>query len=71
MKSKKPVVRPTFLVKFWCVNLMFNFVLEKVFESSFDIIICQFFSFLIQEKVCSTREQFFGKAVGQVAAISH
>ena len=50
---------------------MFKLVLEKVFESSFDSIISPFFLFLIQEESCFTSEQFFEKAVGQVAAISH
>ena len=61
-KLKKPVVRPTFLVNFWCVNSMFKFVLEKVFEFNFDSIMCPFF-LLIQKEGCSTREQFFEEAV--------
>ena len=42
MKLKKPVVCPTFFVKFWFVKLMFEFVSEKVFEFGFHSIICQY-----------------------------
>ena len=62
MKSKKPVIRPTFLVKFWCVNLMFKFVLEKEFEFSFDSIICPFFVFNSGGRLFHKGTIFFEKA---------
>ena len=70
-KLKKPVVRPTFPVKLWCVNLMFKLVLEKVFEFSFDSIICPFFRFQFSRKVVPQGNNFFEEIVAQVAAISH